>query len=72
MNDLFEQELRLGDYVGFKNTSSRYNYMFQGEVVGFTPKMVRVKVIGPKGVSTPIGEVMLKDPGSLTKAWRQK
>jgi len=42
MNDIWGRELHIGDKVAYTRPG-RYDYFVTGTVVGFTPKMVRVK-----------------------------
>ena len=42
MNDLFGIELEVGHLIGF-TTRGKYNYTLKGVVIGFTPKMVKIR-----------------------------
>ncbi len=44
MKDLFGVELKVGQLVGV-TTRGRYNYTMRAEIIGFTPKMVKVRFI---------------------------
>ena len=42
MKDFFKQELKIGQRV-LKMETNRFSYAYVGEIIGFTPKMVKIK-----------------------------
>ena len=68
MKDLFDCELEIGDFVGFKY-NSRYQYITKGKIIGFSKKKVIVEIIpGQTGVYK---EKTIRDPKQLIKSWNQ-
>ena len=59
MKDKLGKELKLGDKI-VATGHGGYAELFVGEVIGFTPKMVRVNCIYSNGLRTPNQVVMLE------------
>lgn len=66
MKDFLGKKINIGDKVVYlagrmTGSSTRRNMLFKGEVIGFTPKMVRVKENNIEELISPWYIVIIKE-----------
>jgi hypothetical protein len=64
MKDFRGKPLAIGDRV--ITTSLHYKGLVVAEVVGFTPKMVRIKLVTSSNYIDKAGQIMLREPYTLS------